>query len=426
MANTIPAEVVDHTATSLSSQTTPTSAGDKEATVGLPDAQPVRSGGSFLRRWRWWLAGAVLLACVIVGAVVGGVVGSRNAHHSSSSTTTTSTWQLDTPLSASLRAVSASTTAGDASEAATLQVFYQDLNTSNILYRLVWEDDALTEQTADLTVEPRSGTPLTVVGVNSSTDDSAIVLNLFYLTDDSAMSNGTAIVQATLDCTAGAASCSTTYNAIISGNVTTGPRFDSGLSAVQLDGDADQEFRVFYHADTSQPALLSGSLPLANGWSTTSAGGSMTPDNSSISTNKAAGDDNGIDLFFVNSNSGDPRQEQYYDDNGISGSKTNRTTITDTDGAGFYTTAKFTSAYCTDLATYYFYYVKTDGSIGAWSRNTASNDTWVQYSDDNWSTSDGDITAVTWGDQVRLIYMSGGELVVSVDDNDVWASVTSL
>ncbi|KAJ9133558.1 hypothetical protein NKR23_g10675 [Pleurostoma richardsiae] len=379
-----------------------------------------------LRRRMFWVVGAAIALVVVVAAVVGGVVGSNAAHRGTSSsspsaTSTPSPTNSTAPLDASQRAITASSAAGAASNTSVLQVFYQDLNTTDILYRLVWEDQPYKEQKASLSIPPNQGTPLAVTAANSSNVD-GVTLNLFYLsvnnTNDTT-AQATVICQATMRCARGAGSCTTNRNVIISQNATNGVNSASGLSAVLLDGVS--QFRVFYHATGGFVWALVGNNPADNGWSAMQIGGPAT-DGSSIAVNLESEDDM-LDVIFVNDNDDVPREIQYNDVYGLDSAT--RANVADSPGSGWTSTARFTSCYTPGNDMYHVYYVSTTGSIVAWFRQD-TNGTWNPNSAPKWGSSDGGIASVAWGDHTRLLYMSKSKLAMSASDGTVWSEVQYL
>jgi hypothetical protein len=110
-----------------------------------------------------------------------------------------------------------------------LQTFSQDLSSGDITYRLYvspqkgWQS----VHQAALTIAPNIGTPLTSVTQYEETTSTTFV-NLFYLTGSST----TDVAQANMTCVGTAATCTVTYNNIITSGTTHPVHPSSGLAAV--------------------------------------------------------------------------------------------------------------------------------------------------------------------------------------------------
>lgn len=252
-----------------------------------------------LKRKTFFIVLAIALV-VVIGAVVGGVVGGLAANGqlgssgddsgSDSSTTdpssTTSSLppQSTGPTDRADRAVAASLSSS--SKDSDVQIFYQDLKTSDIFYRRVVNDDANDEQTVKLDIEPAWGTPLSAASINSS---DPLVAQLFYLTLDK---EKTQIVQATLECEPLGLSCSTTSNSIISANISSAVHEDSKLASLRL---GDDLIRVYYQSEDEQLWALNGDDP-DRGWSSHRIAEDAYPGTGIVAV---APNDNAIRFFFV-------------------------------------------------------------------------------------------------------------------------------
>jgi hypothetical protein len=206
-----------------------------EAAVG--ETKPDRTICGLKSRVAWGLL--VVITLVVIAAVVGGVVGSRQAQKGSSPDP-----GKDEPpdpsgsLAEGSRALAASTSSTD--KAANLQVFYQDLETTNILYRLVWDDEPRDEQRLDLPIPPNQATPLAVAATNQQ---DPVMVSLFYI---STKSSAPVIVEAALECRPGMARCDTKSNQVISDNITTPIAPNTALAALRIAGHSS--VRVYYQA----------------------------------------------------------------------------------------------------------------------------------------------------------------------------------
>ena len=225
-----------------------------------------------LRRTTFFIVLAVV-ALVIIGAVVGGAVGGVEAsksHDSSSSSSPTSssassatastgqsTPTATGPIQPSQRAIAA--TAASRTGSPQLQVFYQDLDTTSVRYRLVQNDTAADEHTADLSVEPIRATPLAAAAV---ADSDPLSVQIFYLT---VHQGATYVAQATLSCGRGALSspCSTQSNAIIGQGAGPAVYGLTKLAALRPDQDT---IRVYYQAAAGDLWALDGDHAKTSGW----------------------------------------------------------------------------------------------------------------------------------------------------------------
>ena len=274
-----------------------------------------------VRRRTFWVVVAVV-AVGVIAALVGGIVGGLKARESSggdddsgSGADSTSTGppvpSPTGPLDPSNRAITAATNSG--SNSSTLQIFYQDLDTTDILYRLVWEDEAKAEQRAKLTTPPIQGTPLAVTSSNR-TDGRGLDVNLFYLALNKTM--GTTIVQAVLDCSNGAGTCSTTSSQVISGAFKPGVNAASDLAAVLLDNEASK-FRVYFQATGGLVWVFVGDDTSKQDWSAHQIGG-PAPIGSSIAATfgEAQGS---LTAAFVYNDTGVIRAVDYTDALGAQG-----------------------------------------------------------------------------------------------------------
>lgn len=210
-----------------------------------------------VRRRVFWLLTGTVIVLVIVGAVVGGVVGSRNAREGDSSTSSSG------PMSASDRAIAAATMNMTGSTRTNVQVVYQDLDTTDLLYRLIWDEEAAAEQRLDLSPSPRQETPIAVTTANVTGNDGTVT-SVFYLSENKHNSSVSDICQVILQCYLNAENCTISDNQIISDNATQGVTGDSGLAATLL---ADtSETRVYYRGGDGAVRALVGNDPATTGW----------------------------------------------------------------------------------------------------------------------------------------------------------------
>lgn len=89
-------------------------------------------------------------------------------------------------------------------------------------------------------------------------------------------------------------------------------------------------------------------------------------------------------------------------------------------------TSRFAACFGATTDTYHIYYVgRTTGDIVGYFRTGAKAD-WTPNQDKAWGTADGGIASVAWDNQVRMLYMSGGKLAMSAQDNTTWSKVDYL
>jgi hypothetical protein len=289
---------------------------------------PVKKTICGLRRRTAWIIIAVVAVALVAGLTGGLVVGlrvrnssapsnaessnagSNNPGPSSNTTTSSNTTSPLAPLDPKKRAVSVATSSDD-----TLQVFYQDLNTTSLLYRLVWGGKAGAEQKADLHISPNQGTAVAAVSLNSSNGQS-VVAHVFYVSTDS--SNITMIVQATLDCPVGGESCHTTFNGAVNSSSSNPIHPQSGVSAALLDAQTSR-FRLYYQAIGTYIWVTVGDNPTVNGWAAHRIGGPAVPGSSitsSLNINSSS-----LMAFYVANESIALRDVEYVDSIGAKGCK---------------------------------------------------------------------------------------------------------
>lgn len=267
---------------------------DKEA-VGpaTGGAAPARACCGLKRRT--FLIVVAVAAVIVIGAVVGGVVGGLRANKDSDDNTSTGsgpgsdsdapqpTWTgtgpapIPTgPIQPSQRSLAVSASADN--ETQELQLFYQDLGTTDVLLRRIRNDEARTEHKLNLTIPPDWGTSLAAAAVNgtgtgsgSSTTD-PVSTQLFYIS--SAGRANASVVQATLECPPRGETCATRSNTVVSANVT-GHRVNARtrLAALRIGGDGGGGgggiLRVYYQAEDGSLSVLNGDRAASSGWTTT-------------------------------------------------------------------------------------------------------------------------------------------------------------
>ncbi|KAH7272107.1 hypothetical protein MRS44_002614 [Fusarium solani] len=336
------------------------------------------------------------------------------------------------PIDADERFLAAVVAADDDDE--NFQVFYNDLNTTNILYRRMHDDDGGAEHTLDLDIEPNYGTPLAATLRLAS---SIMTTQLFYVTTED---NETQIAQVTLNCgnlnaddddgdddndddgdddddnqaggtaNSGTAACAVTSNSIISTNLTNGVHPDSKLAALRLSNDST---RVYFQASGTNIWVLNGDDADAEGWVGSNLMGGVRPGSSIAATRSNATDTH---VFFVANSTGWMRTLNYADVLGSDDSQV----VDDQPGSSWRASAFFDATYIPSLNSYRVFYTNpSSGSIVSYFRNGAQAD-WTSNNDNAWGRPASGITAVGWQDNVRLFYYQSGRLTMSANDGDDW------
>ncbi|KAJ4307628.1 hypothetical protein N0V84_012598, partial [Fusarium piperis] len=332
------------------------------------------------------------------------------------------------PIDADERFLTAVVAADDDDE--NFQVFYNDLNTTNILYRRMHDDNGGPEHTLDLDIEPNYGTPLAATLRLAS---SIMTTQLFYVTTED---NETQIAQVTLNCgnlnadegdeendgdgedddddnqaggntNSGTAACAVASNSIISTNLTNGVHPDSKLAALRLGNDS---VRVYFQAGGTNIWALNGDD--AAGWAGSNLMGGVRPGSSIAATRSNATD---VQVFFVANQTGLMRTFNY-DNVGSDDSQA----VDDQPGSSWRASAFLDATYIPSLASYRVFYTNpSSGAIVSYSRN-GTQTAWTSSSDNAWGRPASGITAVGWQDNVRLFYYQSGRLTMSVNDGDDW------
>lgn len=255
-------------------------------------ARPKRTILGLRRRVFWSIAGVVTIL-VIVDAVVGAVIGSSKIGSTSSSTTTTA------PMTAQQRGIGAATMNITGSTATNVQVVYQDLDSTDLLYRLVWNDKAGAEQRiSSLDPSPQQKTPIAVTTANNTAND-GIVTSIFYLSENHDNSSLSDIGQVTLQCSLGVENCTVSVIGKISDGALKGVLHNSGLAAVLLPDSSD--IRVYYKNGGHAIRALVGNGTTTDGWDDILIGSQASPQ-SSISVNFDQKNGN-LQVVFVNMSS---------------------------------------------------------------------------------------------------------------------------
>lgn len=278
-----------------------------ELTVPIRDATRRKLIFGLRRRVFFSLAGTILIL-VIVGAVIGALVGSSRIGDNRGSSSDSG------PLLPNQRQIGAATMDITGSTRANIQVAYQDLETTDLLYRLIWDDAAGAEQRlSNLSPEPRRGTPIAVTTVNAT---NGIEIEVFYLSvnaDNSSMSN---ICQLTLECGLGATNCSVSQNKIISDVTNKGVFETSGLAVTTLSDTS--ETQLYYKGGGRAIRVLSRTNdPSSTGWVDGFVGSSSFA-GSAIGVNFNSNEDT-IQVVWVSAKTKELQEMSYSDSTGANG-----------------------------------------------------------------------------------------------------------
>ncbi|KAL2694459.1 hypothetical protein Neosp_001037 [[Neocosmospora] mangrovei] len=430
-----------------------------EAAESIEEKGPRRIFGMKRRKFLIVLAAIMFM---LVAATVGGAVGGTQANkgddngkedgggggggggdgdggndNDDSTPTTTDTGPVPRktgPIDADERFLTAVIAADDDDE--NFQVFFNDLNTTNILYRRMHDDDGGAEHTLDLEIEPNYGTPLAATLRLAS---SIMTTQLFYVTTED---NETQIAQVTLNCgnlnvddddgdddndddgedgddddnqaggtaNSGTAACAVTSNSIISTNLTNGVHPDTKLAALRLGNDST---RVYFQASGSNIWALNGDDADAEGWVGSNLMGGVRTGSSIAATRSNATD---VHVFFVANSTGFMRTFNHADALDSDDSQV----VDDEPASSWQASAFFDATYIPSLNSYRVFYTNpSSGSIVSYSRS-GTQTTWTSNSDNAWGRPASGITAVGWEDNIRLFYYQSSSLTMSVNDGDDW------
>lgn len=262
----------------------------------------------------------VITTMMIVGIVVGATIGSSTTSGNSGSDDSASMpAATSTPMAASDRQIGAATMNITNSTSANIQVVYQDLDSTDLLYRLVWDDTAGPEQRiSDLDPSPQQKTPIAVTTTNTTADD-GITTNIYYLSANISNSLLSDICQVTLQCSLGAESCTVSASTIISDGASEGVVSDSGLSAVVLPESSGT--RVYYKNGAHAVRVLAGNGTPTSSWKDSRIG-SQSYAGSGVSVNYNQNADE-LQVVLVNSDSLE-LQEFVYSDAAGAGKQTGK------------------------------------------------------------------------------------------------------
>ncbi|KAL6400551.1 hypothetical protein AUP68_16264 [Ilyonectria robusta] len=376
-----------------------------------------------MKRRNFFIALAVL-AAVLVAAIVGGLVGGLRSNsgsddsNDSSSPTSTSTGAVPRktgPIDADERCMAASIVTDDDNQNS--QVFYNDLNSTDIYYRRIHDDEGTDAYALDLDIEPNWGAPMAAAAGLSS---SSIETRLYYvITSD----NETQIAQAVLNCgsldadddedgddddsSSTSGPCSVTSNSIISTNVTNGVHPDTRLAALRLSNDS---MRIYFQAGGANIWVLHDDDD--GTWTGSNLIGNVR-EGSSIAA--SAANATALHVFYVSNSTQRLRYIEYSDILGAD----NAEDIDESPGSGWSASAAFATTYVPQFESYRLYYTNpSTGTIVSYFQNTTTP--WSVNHNDNWGEPDSSIAAVAFENQVRLMYFQNSTLVMSSQDATSW------
>lgn len=373
---------------------------------------------------------------MIIGVVVGAVIGSRHSDSSSSVT-------ADSTMTANQRHIGAATMNITGSMTTNVQVVYQDLETTDLLYRLVWDDQAAPEQRIlSLDPSPQQKTPIAVTSANTTSND-GVVTDVFYLSANKDNSSLSDICHVTMQCALGAENCTVSASVIISDGALQGVLNNSGLAAALLPGSS--AIRVYYKNGGRAIRSLVGNSTANNSWGDSYVGSQAVP-HSSISVNVDQNEDTTLQVVFVNLISKEMEEITYSDAAGVgtnTGKEASRdflssfgsrltsdvataSIVTSSAPPGWKPAARFSTCFQPGLNQHHIYYVDSTGDIhGLFRGDSSVNWTLTQLTK---GTAVGGVASVAWDSQVRLLYMAGDPLTLSMsaNNNSVWSNVQAL
>ncbi|KAL3960117.1 hypothetical protein ACCO45_005234 [Purpureocillium lilacinum] len=394
-----------------------------DADKGGRGAAPARACCGLKRRT--FLIVVAVAAVIVIGAVVGGVVGGLRANKDSDDNSSTGsgpgsdsdapqpTWTgtgpapIPTgPIQPSQRSLAVSASADN--ETQELQLFYQDLGTTDVLLRRIRNDEARTEHKLNLTIPPDWGTSLAAAAVNgtgtgsgSSTTD-PVSTQLFYIS--SAGRANASVVQATLECPPRGETCATRSNTVVSANVT-GHRVNARtrLAALRIGGDGGGGggiLRVYYQAEDGSLSVLNGDRAASSGWTTTLVRTGVYMSSAIV----AHGPDKD-DLSFFSSIA-------------TYSGRTARNPSRRPPARRGDPSVSMAGVFVPGLSPRRLFYAQpSNGTMVAYYKPGAD---FRSSTDPNWGTVDGGLAAAAWARQTRVYYFQGKDLVVSVQNVTGW------
>ncbi|KAK7978182.1 hypothetical protein PG988_005672 [Apiospora saccharicola] len=276
----------------------PLSVNDRPAHAGAGDNKQ-RCGG--LSRRKLWILGAVT-AVILIGAIVGGVMGGILARKRSDPAAAPLTPDAQQHQN---RAIAVSNL--KANEASgNYQIFYQDLNTTDIRYRIVLGDAAAGEQNATLEIRPNANTALAAVARDSSETGQAAV-HLYYVSTTEA--GDICIAEAITDCVESTGKCTTSFNTIVTVMKDISPT--TKLAAVLKDNSKPSpSVQVFFQARMGYLWMLQGTVTdggpaakVTSNWTVDQVGGGQAVEGSSIAATPALTPNTTL-ILFIHSRTG--------------------------------------------------------------------------------------------------------------------------
>lgn len=253
---------------------------------------------------RTFLIVIAVVAVLMIGAIVGGVVGGLQANKSDDDSDDGVVEPIETgPIEADERQIAVSASAN--LDHQNIQIFYNNLDTTDISYRRVQDDEAGDEHTLNLTISPNWGSPLAAAAKRGS---NPLSVQLFYVSTPS-VHNDTNIVQATLECSSNTtAACRTVSNSIITANLTSNKvHAASRLAALRL---SNETIRVYYQASGTNLWVMNGDDAEGGGWTSGQVAIGAFPGSSIVAVAPNA---TNINVFFVSNGTERIRHMLYSD-----------------------------------------------------------------------------------------------------------------
>ncbi|KAK8134570.1 hypothetical protein PG984_006582 [Apiospora sp. TS-2023a] len=393
-----------------------------------------------LSRRKMWILGAVI-AFILVGAIVGGVLGGILGKERKDSTAAPLTPDAQQHQN---RAIAVSNL--KANEASgNYQIFYQDLNTTDIRYRIVLGDAAAGEQNATLKIRPNANAALAAVARDSS-ETGQVAVHLYYVSTSEA--GDICIAEAIMNCVESTGKCTTSFNTIVTVMKDISPA--TKLAAVIKDnGKSSSSVQVFFQAHMDYIWVLQGTVTdgdaaakVTSNWTVDQVGGGQAVEGSSIAATPTLTTNTTL-VFFIHSRTGRlrglPSQGETIS---LAGGDHNDGTIIkvdDTPLPNWNTDARLAACHNSmpgtaaasdkNSTTYRVYYASTSTHEIVEYTNTQGsfNGTWSKPNkgQKKWGEPQGNLAAVSSDNgQVRLVYEQDGKLARNMLQGINWSKTS--
>ena len=232
-----------------------------------------------LQRRDFWIL-IVIATLLAMGGIIGGVVGAvtinkntmasaaSNASGEGASPTPPGSDTSQSSLPVEDRSLAAASTIRRNSTESNYQIVYQDLETFDLVYQLIWDDKPAKKQNLTLQISPDRGTPLAMIATNSTIDDK-INIFIFYTTCED-KSNAPLLAAVQLDCIPAALNCTVAQNFPIPATSDLGK--ESKLAALAMNDGTS--LRVYYQTSNGNISVLRADTAAnSHEWKSSTLGG---------------------------------------------------------------------------------------------------------------------------------------------------------